>query len=258
MTDHTPSGLPQPQTVAALREAYRPNALDQVWTEHHSRNYPQKAATIINAARELILSAPAVETVAVQEAAAPNLKAIIAHWNEFGPEHGFGQLMDLVQDAPPYRRASTPPEKDSHGNEPRNGAGDQSPEKDASPDAGRVGGTLRNGANEHHEHRAGQPDPDRADDQRHCEGVGLPRESEVREGVAAPLPVAPKAEPLTLPNRVAELIEQHGSLRAAARVLDCDPGYLSRLQSGEKNDPGDTLLRRMGLRQITTYERIKT
>lgn len=27
-----------------------------------------------------------------------NLKAIIAHWNEFGPEHGFGELMDKVQE----------------------------------------------------------------------------------------------------------------------------------------------------------------
>ena len=55
--------------------------------------------------------------------------------------------------------------------------------------------------------------------------------------------------------RIAELIAQHGSLRAAARVLECDAGYLSRLWRGEKNDPGETLLRRMGLRQIVTYER---
>ncbi|WP_431274259.1 hypothetical protein ACQ858_19710 [Variovorax ureilyticus] len=45
--------------VEALREAYRPLALDQEWTEHHSRNYPKKAAAIINAARSLLtLSAP--------------------------------------------------------------------------------------------------------------------------------------------------------------------------------------------------------
>jgi len=60
---------------------------------------------------------------------------------------------------------------------------------------------------------------------------------------------------MTLPERVAELIAQHGSLRAAAKVLECSPGYLSRLASGEKADPGPTLLRRMGLRQIVTYER---
>lgn len=61
--------------------------------------------------------------------------------------------------------------------------------------------------------------------------------------------------PVSLTVRIAELIDQHGSLRAAARVLECDPGYLSRLWSGEKNDPGEKLLRRMGLRQIVTYER---
>ncbi|MDM0041831.1 hypothetical protein QTI05_22515 [Variovorax sp. J22R193] len=65
-------------------------------------------------------------------------------------------------------------------------------------------------------------------------------------------------QPCSLPGRIAELIVQHGSLRAVARVIECDPGYLSRLQSGEKTDPGATLLRRMGLRQITTYERIKS
>jgi len=58
-----------------------------------------------------------------------------------------------------------------------------------------------------------------------------------------------------LADRIAELTEQHGSLRAAARVLECDPGYLSRLASGEKCDPGLGLVRRMGLRQIITYER---
>lgn len=25
------------------------------------------------------------------------LRAILAHWNEFGPEHGFGELMDRLQ-----------------------------------------------------------------------------------------------------------------------------------------------------------------
>ena len=55
--------------------------------------------------------------------------------------------------------------------------------------------------------------------------------------------------------RIAELIKQHGSLRAAARVLECDAGYLSRLRSGEKDTPEDWLLRRMKLRRVVTYER---
>lgn len=60
---------------------------------------------------------------------------------------------------------------------------------------------------------------------------------------------------MTLTERIEELIAKHGSLRAAARVLECDAGYLSRLASGEKDDPGPVLLRRMGLRQVVTYER---
>lgn len=65
----------------------------------------------------------------------------------------------------------------------------------------------------------------------------------------------PKLRRTLLQERIAELIEHHGSLRAAARVVMLDPGYLSRLQSGEKDDPGDTLLRRLKLRRVVTYER---
>lgn len=61
----------------------------------------------------------------------------------------------------------------------------------------------------------------------------------------------------TLANRIAELIAQHGTLRAAAAVINIDVGYLSRLASGEKVRPGKEFLRRMGLRVVTTYERIK-
>jgi hypothetical protein len=77
--------------------------------------------------------------------------------------------------------------------------------------------------------------------------------------VAAPIPPqAVESAAPSLHNRIAELSEQHGSLRAAAAVLQCDPGYLSRLASGEKTDPGGNLLERMGLRQIVTYERIES
>lgn len=57
-----------------------------------------------------------------------------------------------------------------------------------------------------------------------------------------------------LQQRISELASQHGSLRAAARVLQVDAGYLSRLQSGEKNDPGEELLRKLRLRRVVTFE----
>lgn len=66
---------------------------------------------------------------------------------------------------------------------------------------------------------------------------------------------------MTTPNpvlkaRITELIEMHGGLRAAARHLGCNPGYLSRLMSGGRIRPKATLLEKLNLREIITYERI--
>lgn len=58
---------------------------------------------------------------------------------------------------------------------------------------------------------------------------------------------------MTLAERVEQLTKQHGSLRAAARAIEIDAGYLSRLASGEKAHPSDAYLRRMGLKRITDY-----
>lgn len=61
----------------------------------------------------------------------------------------------------------------------------------------------------------------------------------------------------TLPLRIAELAEEHGGLRALARSIPCDVGYLSRLASGSKVRPSKALLARLGLREVVTYERMK-
>lgn len=61
---------------------------------------------------------------------------------------------------------------------------------------------------------------------------------------------------VTLAERIAQLVKRHGSMRIVARVIDIDVAYLSRLSSGEKTRPGKTILRRLGLRQIVTYERV--
>lgn len=60
---------------------------------------------------------------------------------------------------------------------------------------------------------------------------------------------------MTLAERISELVEQHGSIRAAARVLQMDHAYLYRLASGEKTEPSDDVLRKLGLRKAVTYER---
>lgn len=58
-----------------------------------------------------------------------------------------------------------------------------------------------------------------------------------------------------LQKRIADLVLQHDGLNAAARVLKVDPGYLSRLASGEKDSPSGRLLRKLGLRRVVWYER---
>ena len=63
---------------------------------------------------------------------------------------------------------------------------------------------------------------------------------------------------MTLQDRIEELVAQHGSLRAVARVTEIDAGYLSRLRTGEKANPEKDKLRRLGLRRVVGYERLKT
>jgi hypothetical protein len=61
---------------------------------------------------------------------------------------------------------------------------------------------------------------------------------------------------MTLQERIEQLVERHGSLRAAARVTEIDASYLSRLRSGEKANPEKAKLRRLGVRRVVTYELI--
>jgi transcriptional regulator with XRE-family HTH domain len=62
---------------------------------------------------------------------------------------------------------------------------------------------------------------------------------------------------MTLEERIAELVNQHGSLRALARVMGCSPPYICRLRAGVTKNPGPAVLRKLGLRRVVTYERLK-
>ena len=62
---------------------------------------------------------------------------------------------------------------------------------------------------------------------------------------------------MSIADRIAQLIAQHGSLRAVSRVTEIDAGYLSRLASGEKVNPSKDKLRRLGLRRVVGYELLK-
>lgn len=59
---------------------------------------------------------------------------------------------------------------------------------------------------------------------------------------------------MTLKERIDNLVAQHGSLRAVARMTGIDVAYLSRLRSGEKVAPEKDKLCRLGLRKVVTYE----
>lgn len=60
---------------------------------------------------------------------------------------------------------------------------------------------------------------------------------------------------VTIGTRTAELIARHGSYRAAARVLQIDSAYFWRLHTGEKTNPSDAVLKKLGLRKVTLYTR---
>ena len=58
---------------------------------------------------------------------------------------------------------------------------------------------------------------------------------------------------VTLKERIDELCEKHGSLRKAAKAVDVDFGYLSGLRSGEKNNPSEKIISKLGLKKVVTY-----
>ena len=57
-----------------------------------------------------------------------------------------------------------------------------------------------------------------------------------------------------LTNRIHELIEIHGGLRKASRNVGIDAGYLKRLSDGDKANPSDEVLRKLGLTKHVEYK----
>ena len=58
---------------------------------------------------------------------------------------------------------------------------------------------------------------------------------------------------VTLKERIDELCEKHGSLRNTSKIIDVDFGYLSGLRSGEKNNPSEKIISKLGLKKVVTY-----
>ena len=60
---------------------------------------------------------------------------------------------------------------------------------------------------------------------------------------------------MTLNERIDELVLKHGGVRQVARVLKVDHTYLWRLRTGQKTEPSDKVLNKLGLRKLVIYER---
>ena len=62
---------------------------------------------------------------------------------------------------------------------------------------------------------------------------------------------------MTLHKRIAQLAARHGSLRALADAAGINASYLSPLASGEKTEPSDEVLQKLGLRRVVTYAAVR-
>lgn len=65
----------------------------------------------------------------------------------------------------------------------------------------------------------------------------------------------PTPRTITLADQVREIVKLYGGLRTAARALDIEAGYMSRMANGKKLNPGDEVLEKLGLRRVVTYVR---
>lgn len=57
----------------------------------------------------------------------------------------------------------------------------------------------------------------------------------------------------TLGARICMLVDRHGSLRNVGKILSIDHAYLKRLRDGDKVNPSETVLKKLGLKRIVTY-----
>ena len=64
-------------------------------------------------------------------------------------------------------------------------------------------------------------------------------------------------EEITIADRIAELMAEHGGLRAAAKAIKLQPSYLSRLRNGHQTNPQPEALRKLGLSRRVIYTRKK-
>jgi hypothetical protein len=86
---------------------------------------------------------------------------------------------------------------------------------------------------------------------------GSASERQWEESAKKPKPPTPKNVDFgytSLADRITALTDAHGSLRQLADALGEDAGYLSRLRSGEKDNPSDEVLQKLGLVKVVKYQ----
>ena len=59
---------------------------------------------------------------------------------------------------------------------------------------------------------------------------------------------------IEISTRVRQLIAQYGGIRPAARALKMDAGYLLRLKTGEKMNPGPAVLKKLGIVKLAIIQ----
>lgn len=62
---------------------------------------------------------------------------------------------------------------------------------------------------------------------------------------------------MTLAEHMTDLISAAGGVRALGRQLGLDPGYISRLANGSKEEPSSYVLSQLGLKREVTYTKAK-
>ncbi len=61
---------------------------------------------------------------------------------------------------------------------------------------------------------------------------------------------------MSVSERVSEVIAQYGGVRPAARALDIDAAYLTRLRDGYKNHPSAAILKKLKMKKCVSYVKV--
>ncbi len=65
-----------------------------------------------------------------------------------------------------------------------------------------------------------------------------------------------RQEQALIRRKIKEVVKAYGGVRPAARHLKMKYSYLAALLDGTRNNPGDSYLRKLGLRRVTYIEEI--